>query len=108
MNRVPDLSPEHQAIVCDILSRHLPTPVRVSVFGSRATGKARRYSDLDLVLEGPSPIPRAVMVNLAESFDESDLPWKVDLIDWHTISDQFRGAIASDRIVLMPRDDSQV
>lgn len=74
MNRVPDLPPEHKAIVCDILAWHLPAHVRVSVYGSRATGKARRYSDLDLVLEGASPIPRAVMIDLAESFDESDLP----------------------------------
>ena len=39
------------AIVRGILLRHLPGRARAFVFGSRAHGGARRYSDLDLALE---------------------------------------------------------
>jgi len=58
-----DLSPEHRAIVLDILRAHLPEDAKVWVAGSRATGKARRGSDLDLV------------------FDVGQRLWTVDVID---------------------------
>jgi len=40
------------AIVKAILARHVPDAV-VWVFGSRATGKAKKYSDLDLCIKEP-------------------------------------------------------
>lgn len=43
-----DLLPRHLELVKKILEAHLPR-VEVKVFGSRATGKAQPYSDLDLV-----------------------------------------------------------
>ena len=72
-----------------ILSRHLPSEVRVFVFGSRAGGQVRRMSDLDLVLQGAGPLPLALLGDLADDFDESDLRWKVDLIDRTAVSPEF-------------------
>jgi hypothetical protein len=40
------------------------------------------------ISKAPEPIPAAVMIHLAEAFDESDLPWKINLIDW-TTSERF-------------------
>jgi predicted nucleotidyltransferase len=79
----------HAAIVRDILARHLPADVQAHVFGSRAAGAAKPYSDLDLVLEGNGPLPLTLMAELAEAFDESPLPWKVDVIDRATVSPEF-------------------
>ena len=41
--------------------------------------------DLDLAIEGPAPVPSTTMGNLAEAFNESLLPWKVDLSLRHGI-----------------------
>jgi predicted nucleotidyltransferase len=90
------------AIVRETLLKHLPVDTTVYVYGSRAKGQARRMSDLDLALCAQNPIPSAIMADLAEAFDESDLPWKVDLIDWATTSDRFRAIIAPDLRVLVP------
>ena len=69
-----DLPAEHRSQVLDIIRRRLPE-ARVWVYGSRAKGRARRYSDLDLMLDDQGrPISAAVMGNLDEDFDESDLP----------------------------------
>ena len=89
MTGAVDLSPEQEAIVRNTLARHLPAGVAVWVYGSRATGHARAYSDLDLALEGDGPLPATLLGDLAEAFDESDLPWKVDLLDWATASESF-------------------
>lgn len=93
---------QHDAIVRETLLQHLPSDTTVYVYGSRAKGMARPMSDLDLALCAPNPIPPSVMADLAEAFDESDLPWKVDLIDWTTTSDRFRAIIAPDLRVLVP------
>jgi type I restriction enzyme S subunit len=37
---------------------------------------------------------------MAEAFDESDLPYKVDLVDWATTSESFRKIIERDRVVV--------
>jgi predicted nucleotidyltransferase len=67
----------------DILNLHATDqPYRVLVFGSRATGKARKYSDIDidLALIGTSTISPKVTALLAEAFDDSSLPYAVDIL----------------------------
>jgi predicted nucleotidyltransferase len=73
----------------------------VQVFGSRARGGATPFSDLDLALFAEGPVDPALLARLADAFEESSLPWRVDLIDWNAISDSFRDAIRSD-LVAMP------
>lgn len=59
------------------------------------TARPNHFSDLDLVLIGNEAISLDIRANLAEAFSESDLPWKVDLVDWHSISPEFRNIIQS-------------
>ena len=87
-----DLRPDHWAIVCDILRRHIPDR-KVLVFGSRATWTAKDYSDLDLAILGDAPLPLDTISALAETFGESDLPFKVDLVDWARVDEAFREVI---------------
>jgi predicted nucleotidyltransferase len=70
------------------------------VFGSRATGRARRYSDLDLAIDAGRPLTLAEIAGLTEAFSDSDLPYKVDPIDWHNIEDRRRQIIAAERVAL--------
>lgn len=46
------------------------------------------------------PLSFASLGELRQAFDESDLPWKVDLVDWHDIGEDFRRIIKSHRIQL--------
>lgn len=52
----------------------------VSVFGSRARGGYRQYSDLDLWIESIPPLTRAEEAELRNLFEDSDLPIKVDIV----------------------------
>ena len=85
--------------VNDILQRHLPQ-CEVWAFGSRVTGKAKPYSDLDLAVISASPLPLPLLAELAEAFSESNLPWKVDLVDWATTSERFRQVISGQKLVI--------
>ena len=94
-----DMRPDHEALVRDILLARLPKGVRVWVFGSRATWRAKPYSDLDLALEASEPLPAALVDDLVDEFRESDLPWKVDVLDLNAIAPTFRAIIDKDRVV---------
>ena len=99
LNLSLDIGVAELAMVREILLRHVPN-ARVYVFGSRATGRAKKFSDLDLCLQSDRPLGLDVMSALAEDFSESDLPWKVDIVDWATIKPEFRKIIDQDKIVL--------
>ena len=95
-----DLSADDRQLVCKILVTHLPPAAKVWVFGSRATGRARRYSDLDLAVDAGRPLTLDETAILAEAFSDSDLPYRIDIVDWHAIDPGFRKVIAKTRIPL--------
>lgn len=100
MTRRLALSGTELGIVTDILRKHLPKGISVHVFGSRALGIVKRRSDLDLVLEAAAPLPLALIAELAEAFEESDLPWKVDLVDRKAVSAEFSILIDRSKMAL--------
>jgi type I restriction enzyme S subunit len=94
-----DIRPDHWEIVRDILRRHVPQ-FEVWAFGSRAKWSAKPYSDLDLAVITDKALSLKVSAALADDFSESDLPWKVDVVDWATTSESFRQIIEEDKIVV--------
>ncbi len=102
-----DLSAEERRLVLSILTAELPAETEAWVFGSRATGRARRYSDLDLAIDAGRPLTWDELARLGDAFRESDLPFRVDLVDWHGIGEGFRQVLAAKRLPLalknMPR-----
>ena len=98
---VIDLKSEHQQLILTILRKHLPSTSKVWVFGSRAKGSDRKYSDIDLVVDMcGEPLSIEILADLATDFEESDLPFKVDIVDWNTINKEFKQLIADQRIAL--------
>jgi len=94
------ISPSDLQIVREILKRHVPDR-EVWAFGSRVTSKAKPYSDLDLAVMGESPLGLSVSAALSEDFSESDLPFKVDVVDWATASPAFREIIKANRAAVL-------
>ncbi len=98
-----DVSPEQWAIVHAILKQRVPQ-YAVWAFGSRAAWKAKPFSDLDLAIITPQPLSWSTSAALAEDFAESDLPFKVDIVDWAVTSAAFRKIIERDKVVLQSGD----
>ena len=94
-----DLAPHHLETVKRILAEHLPG-CEVRAFGSRATWTAWEYSDLDLAVVSPEPLAWDRRARLREAFEESDLPIRVDIVDWESLSDGFRQTIDGDCVIL--------
>lgn len=96
-----DIDPKHLVMVREILRKHLPDNSTVWVFGSRAKAATKKYSDLDLLIDmGGKELPLPLLSDLNDDFDESDLPYKVDVVDWNTITESFRKRIQNHRELL--------
>lgn len=87
-----DLDSKHSAIIAMILKSRLPQ-ASVYVFGSRVTGKAKRFSDLDLAIDTGHKIDFKILEDLREAFSASDLPIRVDVVDYQGVSQAFRDII---------------
>ena len=100
-----DLRPDHRKIVEDILRDHLPDGAKVWVFGSRAEWTTKDSSDLDLALEGDGPLDRRIVMALELAFEESFLPFRVDVVDLERVQERFREIVLRSRVGLsLPRD----
>lgn len=75
-----------------ILLEHVPD-CEVRAFGSRVTGRAKPWSDLDLALIGSKALGFRRPGLLKEAFQESTLPFRVDVLDWHETLPSFQAII---------------
>lgn len=87
-----DIRPDLLDVVRGVLSKHVPGQ-EVRAFGSRVDGRPNKHSDLDLVVMSDEPLPPVILAHLRDAFSEADLPFKVDVVVWSMISEEFRSII---------------
>ena len=93
-----DLTADQRRTVLGLLNRHLPNTT-VWAYGSRVKWTSHPASDLDLVaFAKPEQGPR--LAELREAFDDSFLPFRVDLFVWDDVPKDFRKRIEADHMVL--------
>ncbi len=93
------LEERHLKIILNILKKY---SYSFYAFGSRTKGTAKPLSDLDLcILED---IPSNIISHLEEDFEESNLPFKVDIVQWKYTTDIFKELIKNDLKLIMPED----
>jgi len=98
-----DATPTEWEIIQDLLRQFVPNR-EVWVFGSRAQFTAKPYSDLDIAIAGSVSGQPALslggMADLNHAFSLSGLPYKVDIVDWSTISEDFKKMIEQHRVLI--------
>lgn len=81
----------HIKIIKEILSKY---PYKFYVFGSRSNGTQKKFSDLDLCFL--EDIPWNIRAHIDEDFENSDLPFTVDIIDFKKCDTSFKKLIEKD------------
>lgn len=94
-----DVRADHLKLIHDILQQYVSDRT-VWAYGSRVTGKARKTSDLDIVVIGNEPLSFNTLAALRDAFSESNIPYKVDVNDWATITEEFRQEISKKYIII--------
>lgn len=97
-----DLRADEHREIARLLQHHLPN-TEVWAYGSRVKGAARPASDLDLVTFTSAGQKEAVS-RLREAFDESPLPFRVDLFVWDKAPEEFRKNIEETRVVVQEKE----
>ena len=98
-----DITGEQRKTILALLERHLPNTA-AWVYGSRAKWTSRPQSDLDMVVFATPEQARRVS-DLREAFEESNLPYRVDLFVWDDVPEQFRKRIEAEHVVLVEREE---
>lgn len=102
MSERVDITEAQRALILDLLDKHLPNTT-AWLYGSRAKGEARPQSDLDMVVFADPARNRSVY-DLKEAFEESNLPFRVDVFVWDSMPERFRERVLPDHVVLVAGD----
>ena len=106
LNRDCDIDAAQRKTVLALLERHLPNTAAWA-YGSRAQWTARPQSDLDMVVFA-SPEQNGQVSHLREAFEESNLPFRVDLFVWDAVPEKFRRQIEAEHVVLVEKKEQVV
>ena len=103
VDRPIDITADQRKNVLALLERYLPNTT-AWVYGSRANWTSRPQSDLDMVVFA-TPEQNDRVAELREAFEESDLPFRVDLFVWDTVPEEFRKRIETEHVVLVEKEE---
>jgi len=74
-------------------------PVKIYFFGSRATGDAGRYSDIDIAVLPNEDLPAHVLAELKDIIEESTIPYHVDIVNLLETDDKFKQKIIKEAVI---------
>lgn len=86
---------EARRIVLGLIGPHR---ARVFLYGSRARGDADRCSDIDIAVWPQAPLPAGTLARIRDAFEESTIPYHVDVIDLSTVDESFRQKVLSEAV----------
>ncbi len=89
----------HIELVCEILANAIPMN-EVWAFGSRAGGISKPHSDLDLAIITPPEISQTTLVAIKHEFEDSHLPFRVDVLLWNEVDSDFKKVIHGRHVVV--------
>lgn len=96
-----DLSAAQHEAISELLKCYLPD-TEVWAYGSRVNFTAKPHSDLDLVAFS-STAQSLKVADLKEAFEESDIPFRIDLFVWDELPEEFHKNIQSEHILLQEK-----
>ena len=93
------LEPELKAKIIRLCKAIVPDAA-IWLYGSRARGKYREFSDIDLALDAGKPINFNTIAELKEILAASDIAYRFDIVDFNSISDEaFKNAVKKEMIL---------
>ena len=92
------IEPRYKEKIIRILSALFPD-TRIILYGSRARETQRLFSDIDLALDAGKEISRHDIQEAISMLQESNVPYKIDIVDLWAVRDEMRKAIQKEGIV---------
>lgn len=84
------------------------TDAKIFLFGSRATGKNKEFSDIDIAIRSKTKDLQKRVSLFNEAWEESKLPYKVDITQWKEIYKPYLSRIKKEKITIWQPDEKQI
>lgn len=94
-----NLEDQYFTVLKDIIRSYIPDS-KVILYGSRTKNKCKIYSDIDIAVIGKNKLDEKLKRDMVEAFDESKLPYRVDIVDWFDLDDDFKKIILGNGSVI--------
>ena len=92
---IKGITSTEEEIIKSILQKY---PYDFYYYGSRVKGDFSKSSDLDILLKSDKEIPYSVIDNIELKFNESKIPYIVNISQYATIDKNFYNLIKKDLI----------
>ena len=89
---------KYKSAIIKVIRKYLPD-CNIYLFGSRATGKAKEYSDIDIALDNFSVIDRRFLRKITDELEDTNIPLEIDVVDIYVSSDDLRAKIKKEGIL---------
>ncbi|OEJ13151.1 DNA polymerase subunit beta [Brachyspira hampsonii] len=86
-------------IIKDILKKHIKYG-KAYLFGSRVKGTNKKFSDIDIVIDINIKLSLNEISRIKDDFEESDLIYSADIIDYNAIDDSFKIIIDNEKVLI--------
>ena len=96
-DRAKILAKLRRTVIEELANNHCRA--RVYLFGSWARGEQRPSSDIDIAIECQDIAGEAALVNLRTRLEESDIPYRVDVMDLAAASEAIKQKVKQEGIV---------
>ncbi|GJQ60238.1 MAG: nucleotidyltransferase domain-containing protein [Candidatus Scalindua sp. AMX11] len=84
----------------EIISKYLKDEdIKVVLFGSRARGEFVNTSDVDVGIISGKRADRKKLILLREYIDGLNIPYKVEIVDFSTVSEEFKNMVLKEAVV---------
>lgn len=91
-----DLEQKYIDFIKETVSNHLKD-YKLYLFGSRVKNKAKKYSDIDIAIDSAEFTPEKKS-QLEFIFEDSTIPYEVDIVDLNKITEKFKELITADLV----------
>ena len=96
------LEDRHLDFVLSVLKRNISdVDAKFYIFGSRVKGTNKKYSDIDIAVDlNGKKLDISILGKIFLEFQDSTLPYEVDVVDLNSIDEKFRNLIKKDLVLL--------
>ena len=93
-----DLDKKYADYIKNIIAQNLDN-YKLYIFGSRVKGSKKKYSDIDIAIAS-NELTSQIKSKLEFIFENSTIPYKIDIIDLNNITEKFKSLIEQDLVEL--------
>jgi len=84
--------------ILNIVAKYLDiSEYKVFFFGSRVSGKGTDHSDIDIGIEGSSPISPEIKLKIEEEIENLPILYKIEIVDFKRVPPKFREVALQNR-----------